>query len=75
MFLNSNYLKFQNISKFLLNFQVPSLFKQVKFFSLSTSKDKNKKEIVFITPKIYADVNHSREKNYYDFESMTLTQG
>ena len=75
MFFKSNYLKFQNIPKILLNSQVPSLFKRVKFFSVSTSKDKNKKEIVYITPKKYADVNNSREKDYYDFENMTLTHG
>jgi hypothetical protein len=75
MFLKSNYSKFRNIPRTLMTSYVPTILNQVKLFSVSTSKDKNKKEIVCVTPKKYADVNYSREKEYYDFENMTLTPG
>lgn len=30
---------------------------------------------LFIKPKLYADVNLSRDKEYYDFENMKLKLG
>jgi len=76
MFLKANYLNLQKIARAFPIPRITTLPKQpIKFFSVITNKDKNKKEIKFINPKNYADVNSSREKEYYEFEKMILVTG
>lgn len=76
MFLISKHLKFKNIPDVLIRSKHYSIFKETnKFYSVNTSKDKTKKDIIYIKPKNYADANSNKEKAYYDFEAMTLKHG
>ena len=75
MFLKANYLNLHKISRLFAVPRITTLSKHIKFYSVITNKDKNKKEIKFIKPKNYADVNSSRDKEYYEFEKMNLVTG
>ncbi len=49
--------------------------KCVKMCSIKHFSEKSGTGCHFIPPKLYAEANISKEKEYYDFESMKLNIG